>query len=140
MLANKLFLDSSFVIALAVSRDEHHAQAMQLRAEVQSQSTHLITTLAVALEIGNALSGPRYRTAALGMLKALNNDRMIEVIPVGEELYREGLQLYGDRTDKGWSLTDCISFLVMQNRRLEDALTTDKHFEQAGFRALLRGT
>jgi predicted nucleic acid-binding protein len=77
--------------------------------------------------------------AASGLLEALSNDEMIEIVPVGEELYRDGLRLYKDRIDKDWSLTHCISFLVMQNRRLTDALTTDRHFEQAGFRALLRG-
>jgi predicted nucleic acid-binding protein len=86
------------------------------------------------------LSGQKYRSAAAGLLEALNNDKMIEVIPVGEVLYEKGLQLYRDRIDKDWSLTDCISFLVMQDRRLTDALTTDRHFEQAGFRALLRAT
>jgi predicted nucleic acid-binding protein len=73
------------------------------------------------------------------LLEALNNDKTIEVVPIRDELYRDGLQLYKDRIDKDWSLTDCISFLVMQERRLTDALTTDRHFEQAGFRALLRG-
>lgn len=140
MPANNLFLDASYVIALAVPRDEHHAQALDIRSRIQSQNTRLITTLAVAFEIGNALSGQKYRSAAAGLLEALNNDKMIEVIPVGEVLYEKGLQLYRDRIDKDWSLTDCISFLVMQDRRLTDALTTDRHFEQAGFRALLRAT
>jgi uncharacterized protein len=138
-MANKLFLDTSYVIALAVPRDEHHPQALNIRAHIQSQNTSLITTLAVALEIGNALSGQKYRIAASGLLEALSNDKMIEIVPVGEGLYRDGLRLYKDRIDKDWSLTDCISFLVMQNRRMTDALTTDRHFEQAGFRALLRG-
>jgi predicted nucleic acid-binding protein len=100
----------------------------------------LITTLAVALEIGNALSGQKYRRVSANLLEALNNDKTIEVLPVGEELYRDGLQLYKDRSDKGWSLTDCISFLVMMDRGLTEALTTDGHFEQAGFRALPRPT
>jgi predicted nucleic acid-binding protein len=139
MLANRLFLDASYVIALTVLRDEHHARALDIRTQIQSQNIHLITTLAVALEIGNALCGLKYRGTTASLLEALNNDKTIDVVPIREELYRDGLQLYKDRIDKDWSLTDCISFLVMQERRLTDALTTDRHFEQAGFRALLRG-
>jgi predicted nucleic acid-binding protein len=138
MLASKLFLDASYVIALAVVRDEHHVQALDIRAQIQTQRSRLITTLAVALEIGNALSGQKYRKVSANLLEALNDDKTIEVLPVSEELYRDGLRLYKDRSDKGWSLTDCISFLVMMDRGLTDALTTDRHFEQAGFRALLR--
>jgi predicted nucleic acid-binding protein len=139
MLPNDLFLDASYVIALAIARDEHHARALEIKAKIKSENMRLITTLAVAFEIGNALSGQKYRTAASALLEALNNDRTIEVISVGEDLYQRGLELYRRRSDKDWSLTDCVSFLVMQDRGLTDALTTDKHFEQAGFRALLRG-
>jgi predicted nucleic acid-binding protein len=127
------------VIALAISRDEHHLQALNIRTQIQSQNIQLITTLAVALEIGNALCGQKYRRTTASLLEALNNDKTIEVVSIRDELYRDGLQLYKDRIDKNWSLTDCISFLVMRERSLTDALTTDKHFEQAGFRALLRG-
>jgi predicted nucleic acid-binding protein len=139
MVPNKLFLDASYVIALAVPPDQHHAQALDIRSRIQSENTRLITTLAVALEIGNALSRQKYRTAASGLLEALSNDNRIEVVPVGDDLYGKGVELYSSRSDKDWSLTDCISFLVMQDRGLTDALTTDRHFEQAGFRALLRG-
>jgi predicted nucleic acid-binding protein len=136
MLANKLFLDASYVIALTVLRDEHHARALDIKTQIQSQNIDVITTLAVALEIGNALCGQKYRRTTASLLNALNNDETIEVVPIGEGL----LQLYKDRIDKDWSLTDCISFLVMQERRITDVLTTDRHFEQAGFRALLRST
>ena len=62
----------------------------------------------------------------------------VEIVPTSEELYQRAFQLYQSRADKEWGLTDCVSFVVMQDRGLSDALTTDKHFEQAGFRALLR--
>jgi len=61
------------------------------------------------------------------------------VMPVGQDLARRGLELFCHRADKEWSWTDCISFLVMEERRLRQALTTDEHFEQAGYVALLRG-
>jgi predicted nucleic acid-binding protein len=70
-------------------------------------------------------------------LKALEEDPDVEIVTLSEELYKRGLQLYRERRDKEWSLTDCISFIVMQELGLTEALTTDKHFRQAGFRVLL---
>ena len=62
----------------------------------------------------------------------------MEIIPPEADLFRRALELYSDRPDKDWSLTDCTSFVVMAERRLTEAATGDHHFEQAGFRALLR--
>ncbi len=62
----------------------------------------------------------------------------MEIVPLSEALYARAAKLYRERADKEWGLTDCISILVMQDRGLTDALTTDGHFQQAGFRALLR--
>ena len=69
---------------------------------------------------------------------ALEKDLKIEIVPISEPLYTQALHLYRQRPDKEWGITDCISFIVMQNRDLTEALTTDEHFQQAGFRALLR--
>jgi predicted nucleic acid-binding protein len=90
------------------------------------------------LEIGNALSKPRYRQAAVQLLAALEADPNIDIVPLSEGFYTRAFQLYRERLDKEWGLTDCVSFLVMQDRGLIEALTTDEHFQQAGFRALLR--
>ena len=60
------------------------------------------------------------------------------VVAPDVRLYDAGLRLYADRLDKNWSVTDCISFLAMRERRIVEALTTDHHFEQAGFVALLK--
>lgn len=79
----------------------------------------------------------RYRSAAVKLLKALEEDPNVEIVPLSEELYKRGWLLYRERMDKEWSLTDCISYIVMQERSLTDALTTDKHFRQAGFIVLL---
>lgn len=64
-------------------------------------------------------------------------DRRIEVIPHSGELNAGALRLYADRSDKDWSLTDCLSFVVMRRRNVQEALTADHHFEQAGFRPVL---
>lgn len=92
------------------------------------------------LEIGNALSRLPYREAAVALLKSLEEDPNVEIVSLTEELYKEAFELYQQRTDKEWGMTDCISFTVMRERNLQEALTTDKHFQQAGFKALLRDT
>jgi predicted nucleic acid-binding protein len=97
-----------------------------------------VTTRAVQLEIGNALSKRRYRQAAVQLLGALEADPLVEIIPLSETLYLQALQLYRERQDKEWGLVDCISFIVMTERNLTEALTTDEHFQQAGFHTLLK--
>ena len=97
----------------------------------------MITTRAVVLEIGNALSKLRYRSAAVTLLNAIEQDRNVEIVPLSEELYKEGLQFFHQHQDKEWGLTDCVSFAVMRDRNVTDALTADSHFHQAGFRTLL---
>lgn len=106
---------------------------------MKTGGTRLITTNAVVLEIGNALSKLRYRQAAISLIEAMEEDVLIEIVPASEELYRRAFQLYKGRLDKEWGLTDCLSFVIMRDRNLTDALTADEHFQQAGFRALLRG-
>lgn len=138
MASNEVFLDAAYAIALSVSNDQHHEQAMALRAELKLAPKRLVTTRAVLLEIGNALAKPRYRVAAIQLLESLEGDPDVEIIPMSEELYDRAIQLYRDRLDKEWGITDCVSFVVMQDRGLTSALTTDEHYQQAGFRALLR--
>ena len=70
-------------------------------------------------------------------LDVLLDDPTVTIIPASHDLFREGLFLYSRRRDKDWPLTDCISFVVMEDEEIHDALTGDHHFEQAGFRILL---
>src|SRR5918911_5128252 len=132
---NRLFLDSAFSIALAAPNDQYHAAALSLAERMEAEDSRLITTRAVIMEIGNALAKPRYRQAAVALLEALEADPRVEIVPLSEQLCGRGFQLYRARLDKGWGLTDCISFVVMQEQGLTDALTPDEHFQQAGFRA-----
>jgi uncharacterized protein len=135
---NEIFLDAVYAIAVTVTNDQYRDRAVTLGWQMKAEGTRLITTNAVALEIGNALSKMRYRQAAISLIEAMEEDALIEIVPISEELYRRAFQLYKSRLDKEWGLTDCISFLPMQDRNLLDALTADEHFQQAGFRALLR--
>jgi predicted nucleic acid-binding protein len=137
---NEVFLDTSFAIALAAKGDRHFEQARRLSLELRRQRVRMTTTRAVTLEIGNALSRLRHRQTAVQLLAALAADPLVEVVPLSEALYEKGWTLYQQRSDKEWSLVDCISFALMDERRLREALTADEHFEQAGFRALLRSS
>ena len=138
MISKKVFLDTAYAIALAVAADAHHERAAELAELLESEQTQLITTRAVWLEIGNALSKRRYRAAAVELLSALTQDPQVEIITPTQAVFQQAFELFRDRPDKEWGLVDCLSFVVMQERGLAEALTTDEHFEQAGFRALLR--
>lgn len=109
-----------------------------LAEQLETDGTNLITTRAVLLEIGNALAKQRYRAAAIALLQSLEQDAKVEIIPLTEEVYERSFELYKQREDKEWGLTDCVSFVIMQEHVLNEALTTDEHFEQAGFTALLK--
>jgi len=135
---NTVFLDTSYAVGLAVDSDQFHPQAKEMALRVEQQNTRCITTWAVMLEIGNALSKIRHRPDAVKLLEILQNDPAIEMIPLTAELLERAVEYFSARGDKEWSLTDCISFLVMTDFGLQEALTADDHFEQAGFRALLR--
>lgn len=134
---SKLFLDAAYAIALSSVTDQHHQKASVLAEQIETDGTSLITTRAVILEIGNALSKLRYRVAALKLLDSLEEDPNVEIVPLSEELYNRARELYRQRPDKEWGITDCISFVVMQDYGLTKALTTDEHFKQAGHSALL---
>ena len=137
MPANKIFLDTAYAIALSAVTDQYHEKAKILAGQIENSDTSLVTTRAVVLEIGNALARLPYRNAAIELLDSLEQDKNVEIVPLTEELYGMAMKLYRERSDKEWGITDCISFVVMQDLGLVEALTTDEHFKQAGFRSLL---
>lgn len=133
----KLFLDASYAIALTSPRDQYHTQALQLADRLEAERAPMITTRAVILELGNAFARVDRRAAGMALLDSLERDPDVEIVPLSEELYRQGAELYRQHRDKDWGMTDCISFAVMRSLGLQHALTSDDHFRQAGFRALL---
>lgn len=135
---NKVFLDASYAIALSSPKDKHHKKALKLATELEVKGLKMVTTNAVLLEIGNSLAKFRFRQAAVELIDSIKNDPSIEIIPITEELYRRGFDLFRNRMDKEWGLTDCISFIIMEDFGIKKALTTDEHFLQNGFKALLR--
>jgi predicted nucleic acid-binding protein len=132
---NAVFADTSYYVALLSTSDRHHQRADEF---ARTWRGRLVLTDYVIIELGNALSSVARRQNLVPLIESLKQNRKVEIIPANEELLERGLELFGHRHDKDWSLTDCISFAVMQDNGLTDALTSDHHFEQAGFRALLR--
>jgi predicted nucleic acid-binding protein len=133
-----VFLDTSHLVALASTRDEYHQRAIEFAQATAAAGRRVVTTEAVLLEVGNSLARRRYRQGAVALLRSLTTDVNASVESITATLFHRGLDLYETRTDKEWGLVDCLSFIVMWDRGLTEALTSDEHFEQAGFIALLR--
>ncbi len=129
-MSDTLFVDTGYVIALINQDDQHHQQALQL-AE-QYEGTPIVTTDAILLEIGNALSRIA-RNEATAIIHHFQTAPKVTLVSLTPELMNAALNLYTKHQDKTWGLVDCISFVVMQNRKISVALAFDRHFFQAGF-------
>ncbi|BAZ84482.1 type II toxin-antitoxin system VapC family toxin [Dolichospermum compactum] len=131
----KIFVDTWFFVALINKRDQYHQKALELSEEYESYP--LITTDAVFLEVGNALSN-NYKNEAVELIESFLESDDVEVIRLNTDLFDEALSLYKKHQDKSWGLVDCISFVVMKRHEITQALTFDRHFIQAGFQALMK--
>ena len=130
-----LFLDTGFLIALNAADDQYHTRAVE-HWRLIGRTRLLLTTTYIVDEVVTFFNnrGRHDRAVAIGSL--LISSGWVELLHVDEELFRAGWEYLVKHADKQYSLTDCISFVVMQQRNLQDALTFDAHFEQAGFRRL----
>jgi predicted nucleic acid-binding protein len=128
------FADTFYYLALMNPGDQAHARAVALASRLTGP---VVTTAWVLTEVADAMAAPASRPIFLDLMNSLRADEDTEIVPPDEALFDRGLDLFARRPDKEWSLTDCVSFVVMTDRGLTDALTGDHHFEQAGFRALL---
>ena len=129
-----LFADAFYFLALLNKSDKGHAPALQFR----KSGLPLVTTSWVLTEVGDALCAVENRDLFLKLLNSLYEMPDAKIIPASEELFERGIELFRQRPDKDWPLTDCISFVAMKDEGITDALNGDRHFEQAGFRALLK--
>jgi len=127
-----MFLDTLFVIALLNQRDQYHERAAELA--VRYEGKRFLTTDAILLEIGNALA-KKYTQEAVDVITHLLTSEDIEVVRLTPELFEESFALYKSHRDKEWGLIDCISFVVMRQNGIQEALTFDHHFVQAGLQA-----
>lgn len=129
-----IFIDTGYILALANTADKFHERA---RATALTTPPPFITTEAVLIEIGNALSSQRWRHLGIAALADLRSDPSIAIIPIDTPLLERAIEMYASRVDKEWGLTDCLSFVVMEDHGVREALATNHHFEQAGFHIVL---
>ena len=133
-----LFADSGYWIALLHPRDQMYERAMSVAAGLGD--VPIVTTQMALAEVLNHLSreGEQLRHLTVQMVRGLEDNPNVEIIPQTEVQFRVAVERYALRGDQRWSLTDCASFLVMEERGITEALAYDRDFEQAGFVALLR--
>ncbi|MEQ1860995.1 MAG: PIN domain-containing protein [Chthoniobacteraceae bacterium] len=132
---SRVFADTHSYIALLSRRDADHVRAEEFLS--QGKCTEVVTTVGVLLELADGMSGVRERESCARFVAGIRASGTTKLISLSDEIVERGLALYRSRVDKEWSLTDCNSFVVMADEGLTDALTGDRHFEQAGFVALL---
>ena len=133
-----VFTDTAYWLALANPRDSLHRRSIE--APTWLGAYRLVTSDLVLTELLNALSGSgrQSRQNAAKLVRRLIENPRIETVPQTPSLFRTALALYEARPDKDWSLTDCASFVIMDERKITEALTYDQHFVQNAYRALLR--
>lgn len=133
-----IFADTGYWVALLNPRDNLHSKAKRLAQSLQP--VHIVTSEMVLTEVLNDFSkrGQYLRDAAVEFIEALYQDPNTTIISQSSHQFRDGLTLYNQRRDKEWSQTDCVSFNIMQEHEIVEALAYDKHFVQAGYMALMR--
>ncbi len=134
---SKVFIDTAAWLALINKDDEFHLKAKAVRDRLVAEKLECITTSQVIIEVANSLSKPPLRQAAVKLIESIKRSPDIKVIQITERLCEKAWAMYKSQSDKEWSLTDCTSFIVMEEEVMEEAFTTDHHFEQAGFVKLL---
>ena len=132
----RFFVDTAYVLALLNSRDAYHKKAKELLPQLRTAHEVWITE-AILIEVGNSLACAN-RIAAVSFINSCYVTANVKVVSIDKALFRRAIEFYYVHEDKEWGLTDCISFIVMKDHDLTEAFTSDEHFQQVGFRALLR--
>ncbi len=130
-----IFLDTGYLLALLDPLDELHARAV---AWTQSLREPTLVSELVLWECGNHLSAPLERPKFHTLIERLSANPDCQIVRASPDLFIAALAFHRRHADKSWSLTDCLSFHLMRQHGITQALAYDHHFEQAGFQALLR--
>ena len=139
-MGQEVFIDTSGWACLLVSRSTMHRQALITYDQIRKQKRHLVTTNYVINELVALLASPLRvpRLTLIEYIEAIKSTPLLTIIYIDASLDGMALHLLKDRPDKDWSLTDAASFVIMKQMHIQDALTTDHHFEQAGYIRLLK--
>ena len=133
-----VFLDASGLIAVANTDDQWHQPAETVWHQLVASDAPLLTTSLVLFELGDGLSRIDRRPLAVELYDRLRRSPRVQIISLTSEQESTAWELFRQRPDKEWGATDCASFVVMGQLGMEDAFTMDHHFQQAGFRRLIR--
>lgn len=134
-MADKIFIDTMYVVALVNENDQNHEEATELSKKYENHS--FVTTDAVLLEIANALAR-NYKEQAVKIIEYFHSSDNVEIVHLDAKLFERAFEFYKTYLDKTWTLVDCISFGVMKGKKLKNVLTGDRHFKQAGFNRLMK--
>ncbi len=137
MALRAVFADTSYFIALLSQADALHDRALKRATALAAKRTPIVTSEAVLIETLDGFARFQHRSIAAELLSELEQDTDVEIVPTSTERFRAAFELYRQRANKSWGMTDCISFVIMRERKIKQALTADRHFVQAGFEALL---
>jgi uncharacterized protein len=130
-----VFADTAFFVSYLAPRDRFHALALQLMSTLRGR---IVTTDWILIELANFMASSRIRPRVANFVRHLQADPRFDIVPASAAAIEDGLSFYERHADKEWSLTDCISFQTMRREQMDQALTSDHHFEQAGFEILLK--
>jgi uncharacterized protein len=133
----RVFADAGYWIALLNPKDGLHRKARQVSSTLGR--SRIVTSEMVLAEVLNAFAskGEALRDAACRLIDRIRDNPNAEIAPMTSSAFREALERYRTRTDKTWGLTDCTSFLIMEQKGITDVLSADRDFQQAGFNALM---
>ena len=130
-----VFADAFYFVARLNRHDQHHERVLKFSRDFRAR---LLTSDWVLMEVADALAESKCRGRVRDFILHLRGTAGCEIVPASRELLDRALDLYHQHADMKWTLTDCASFVIMRERKVTDALTGDRHFEQAGFTALLK--
>ena len=137
-MASSVFLDSNGWIALLNSSDSLHELATDVWRKLGSEGSHVVITDWVIAETGNGMARSQHRNRFAEAVRRVEASPSVNLVYIDNRRLQEAVLLYENRVDKSWGLVDCASFVVMAEEQISEAFTNDSHFEQAGFRCLLR--
>lgn len=131
-----IFIDSGYLIALIRKKDKYHKVALET---ADFYPGPFVTTDLILMELANSLSNPPYRLTVVNVIEKIQADVNTTVVPFSADGMSKAFSLFKSRGDKAWGLVDCFSFVIMKEMHIEQALTFDDHFRQAGFDTPLLG-
>ncbi len=136
-MTNSVFLDTNGWLALLNSTDGLHAEADRVWRELGSLCSRVMLTDWILAETGNGLARTQARGCFVKAVQLISQSSRTELVYIDKSIADRALAMYQHHLDKSWGLVDCASFVVMKENNISQALTSDRHFEQAGFRCLL---